>query len=190
MTAEPAGGEWYASPEGSGEGLFDQIVQIAGSHCGASIAILTLTEERRQWVWSRAGAPGLDPARLNVVACRVAGEPAAFAVCDTLAESCWASDPAISADPPVRACCGAPVLSPGGHVIGFLCVLCLDPGDPARAAEVRDTLTTLARLVTGQLQFRRIFYDYETLLGELDRAQVTLKESEESFRMLAEHATD
>lgn len=181
---------WYAPPEGPEDGLFDQIVRLAGLHCGASIAVLTLTGERRQWVWSNAGTPGVDPARLKVVTCRVAEEPAAFAVYDTRVEPCWASDPAIHADPPIRACSGAPVLSPGGETIGFLCVLCLEPGDAARAADVKDALTILSRLVTGQLQLRRIFYEYETLVGELERAQATLKESEESFRLLAEHATD
>lgn len=185
-----AAGEWFGAPEGPGEGLFDQIVMLAGSHCAASIAFLVLTRERRQWVWSKVGAPGMDPARLSALADRIAAQPAAFAVCDTRTDPNWASDPAIVAAPPIRACGAAPVLSPGGHVIGFLGVLCLEPGESSRAGEVIDSLTTLARLVTGQLQLRRIFYEYETLVGVLEQAQATLKASEESFRIMAEHATD
>ena len=183
-------GEWHAAPEGLGGGLFNQIIQIAGGHRDASIAILTLMDEKRQWVWSRVGAPGLNPARLSVLAGRLAAEPAAFAVFDTRADSRWTSDPAVSDDPPIRACAGAPIFSPEGRIIGSLGVLSLEPGDPARAQESAESLAALARLVAGQVQLRQIFYTYETFLGDLERDRKALKEQGESFRRLAEHATD
>jgi serine phosphatase RsbU (regulator of sigma subunit) len=137
------------------EGTFDDLARLAMAITGAGKAFFTVADGRRSF-WK--SAIGIDPAagRENDIRdspCHLligTGEPliAEDAVTDVRIKDLAAVD-ALG----MGAWAGYPVLSPGGHVLGGLCVVD-DRARPFTEAQ-RDSLRTLARSVSSEIALRQ-----------------------------------
>jgi serine phosphatase RsbU (regulator of sigma subunit) len=137
------------------EGTFDDLARLAMAITGADMAFFTVADGRRSF-WK--SALGIDPAagRENDIRdspCHLliaTGEPliAEDAVTDARIKDLAAID-ALG----IGAWAGYPVVSPGGHVLGGLCVV----DDQARpfTDDQRESLRTLARSVSSEIALRQ-----------------------------------
>ncbi|MFN3595988.1 MAG: PAS domain-containing protein [Rubricoccaceae bacterium] len=134
------------------EEAFDRIVRLAKRSLDAPFALLSLIDSDRQWV---KACEGLDVAEFSLegsFCVRTAETRQTLVVPDALADARFRDSPYVVGEPGVRAYAGAPLLSPGGHVIGTLCVADVVPR-ALRAAHV-EVLEDLAAEAVDQLELR------------------------------------
>ncbi|HEX8361689.1 MAG TPA: PAS domain S-box protein, partial [Longimicrobium sp.] len=134
-----------ASPGGS----FDRWTRLAARLLGAPVALVSLVGEDRQFFTSRVG---MEDAGRDAPAC---------SLCSYVVEAdapLFIGDarehPLVRGDPSVRergiaACAGFPLRTPGGHVLGALCVLDVRPR--AWTDEDRQTLADLAAAANAEI---------------------------------------
>lgn len=134
------------------ETTFDNIVFTAAQIFRVPMAMLTLIDDTRIWV--KAGVGPLPPwwDRSQSVCSLVTSTNELLIVEDTATEGRFSRDPALLAETPIRFSASAPLLGPGGHVIGALCVMDRNPRTvPERQ---RYQLMQLAREATDLMCLR------------------------------------
>ncbi|MEO7493793.1 MAG: EAL domain-containing protein [Massilia sp.] len=163
----------------SPEEEFDRITRVAARLFGVPIALVSLVDAKRQWFKSRFGLEACETPR-DISFCGHAltqSEP--FLIEDALADPRFADNPLVTGAPHVRSYAGVPLRSTNGYAVGTLCLIDHVP----RSFDADDVaaLVDLARMT--EEQFRR---------RELDNASnqllVILRDSEERYRQLIEHA--
>ncbi|MDQ8021832.1 MAG: EAL domain-containing protein [Moraxellaceae bacterium] len=179
-----AGLQALAVLDSAPEPVFDSITRLAADICGTPIALVSLVDTERQWFKSATGLPGISETPRDIAFCAhtILGREL-MEVVDATLDTRFARNPFVISDPHVRFYAGAPLILPGGHAIGTLCVI--DHQARQLDAQQRQQLAGLADVVTQALITRQ-----QTLAAvsvkqrqEHDRA---LAASEERFRQLYE----
>jgi PAS domain S-box-containing protein len=133
---------------------FDRFVHLAARLFSAPMALISFVDEHRQWFKARVGVDIQETPRA-IAFCAVAIERNEVClVPDTLADPRFADNPLVRSGLHVRFYAGAPLITPGGHRIGTLCVLDTEP-HPHFAGRDSASLAHLAALVVNQLELRR-----------------------------------
>ncbi|WP_022803067.1 HD domain-containing phosphohydrolase [Deinococcus ficus] len=159
-TAEAAEAErltalrWYAVLDTPPEAAFDRLASLAARLFRAPVALVSLTDEHRQWFKARVGVDlqEIDNSLSfcpNTVALRDV-----YVVPDAAVDPRFADNPLVVGEPHLRFYAGAPLMTPDGHALGTVCVM----DTAARAAltpDERATLQDLADLVVSELELRR-----------------------------------
>ncbi|HYF65413.1 MAG TPA: diguanylate cyclase [Herpetosiphonaceae bacterium] len=155
------------------EQAYDDITRLAAQICGTSIAMLNFLPDERQWTKSQIGLDVADVA-LEVSFCVHAVEDPGniMEIPDTEGDPRFAANPLVTGDPHLRFYAGAPLVTPGGHAIGAVCVL--DTIPRSLSADQRDSLAALARQVMAQLELRR--------------TAAALQATEARFRLFMDHS--
>ena len=135
------------------EQKFDDLTLLASHICDAPIALISLVDAERQWFKSRVGLTTSQTSRSISFCGHAILEDDVMVVPDAAADARFADSPLVTGEPNVRFYAGAPLLTPGGHALGTLCVLDRVPRD-LTAAQL-DALRALARQVVAQLELRR-----------------------------------
>lgn len=132
---------------------------------GTPIAIVSLIDEDRQWFKSRRGVTETQtPRDLSLCAQAILDQDRPLIVEDARKDPRFAANPYVTGDRGIRFYLGAPLVSPGGHALGTLCVIDRQPRSLRRARI--ESLEALSRLVVDQLELRRV----STELLEAQRA--------------------
>jgi diguanylate cyclase (GGDEF)-like protein/PAS domain S-box-containing protein len=158
------------------EDTFDDLTRLAAYVCEAPIALISLVDAGRQWFKSRHGLSANETSRDISFCSHAILEPGLFVVPDALADPRFAANPLVTSDPHIRFYAGAPLVTPGGRVVGTLCVLdhvprLLRPGQ-------LDALRVLARQVVGQLELRRSTAELRRAVAGRESADRALEEKE------------
>jgi GAF domain-containing protein len=165
------------------ETAFDTLVRLAASVCGTPIALISLTDESRQWFKANYGLDGIAETPRAPAFCDHAirgGE--VFEIADAAADERFAANPLVAGAPQVRFYAGAPLVTPEGEAVGTICVLDRRPG--ALSEKQREQLSLLARLAIDELELRK------GLLRVTDRLAHAAAESERRrTELLAARAT-
>lgn len=133
---------------------FDDVVQVASFICGASTALMTLVDDRRQWFKAKVGVKTSETLRdEGFCAYTILGNEL-FIVEDALASQRSADHPLVVADPHIRFYAGAPLITPEGLGLGALCVIDREPRQ--LTPEQSRALEALARLVVTEVELRRV----------------------------------
>jgi PAS domain-containing protein len=135
------------------EQKFDDLTLLASHICDAPIALISLVDAERQWFKSRVGLTTSQTSRSISFCGHAILEDDVMVVPDAAADARFADSPLVTGEPNVRFYAGAPLLSPGGHALGTLCVLDRVPRE--LTASQLDALRALARQVVAQLELRR-----------------------------------
>lgn len=162
------------------ERVFDDLVMVAAQVCEVPIALVSLVDADRQWFKARLGLDICSTGR-EVAFCSYAltlGPRELLEVKDAQRDARFASNPLVTGDPYVRFYAGAPLVTPGGLVLGTLCVIDTVPRTLDDAQ--RQSLIALAGQVMGQLELRR----QTALLAE----QIRLQESSAAALVVARDA--
>lgn len=130
----------------------DELAALAARVCGAPVAVLGFTEERRAWIKAAHAAPAgevpWDPSCCPEL--RARGAP----------EACG-----LRRGRDARFCAGAAVTSAGGHRLGMLCVM--DRAPRELDEEARAALVAVARQAMWQLEARRRILQAERVVATL-----------------------
>ena len=152
---------------------FDDLTRLAARICGASIAMVSLLDSRRQWFKSKIGIAFCETPR-EVAFCQYAlRAPDLFLVPDALLDSRFIDNPLVTGPPFVRAYAGAPLITPAGHILGTLCVMHTQP--LTLSEEQKTALQSLSRQAVAQMELRR-------RIADLERAEAVSRTAEQALR--------
>ncbi|WP_434600584.1 PP2C family protein-serine/threonine phosphatase [Streptomyces sp. A5-4] len=140
------------------EAVFDDLAQIAATATGCARAFVTLVDEHRSF-WKSCVGVDLEnvegrqnPVRESFCYFLVGLEGEPFVVADAAADPRTRDHPSV-APMKIGAWAGYPVLSPGGEVLGSMCVID-DISHDWQPGELT-TLATIARAVGNELHLRQ-----------------------------------
>ena len=158
------------------EQKFDDLTRLASHICQTPIALISLVDAERQWFKSRVGLTTSQTPRSVSFCGHAILEEDVMVVPDTAADPRFADNPMVTGEPNVRFYAGAPLLTPGGHALGTLCVI--DRVPHALTPGQLDALRALARQVVAQLELRR------RLQEEREEAKQALEERDTTLRLI------
>ncbi len=133
---------------------FDDLTALARRICGTPIAMVSLVDAGRQWFLSRQGIDATEtPRDISFCGHAILGD-GAFVVGDALADARFAGNPLVVGEPRIRFYAGVPLVSPGGHALGTLCVIDHEPRT-LDAGQLQG-LEALSRQVMSQMEGIRL----------------------------------
>src|ERR1700716_4066666 len=143
----------YAILDTEPEQAFDDLTLLASFVCKTPIALISLVDENRQWFKSKVGLDTSETPR-DIAFCSTAIQQVdVMVVPDTLKDERFRNNPLVVSEPRIRFYAGAPLITEEGYALGTLCVIDQKPRE--LAADEKEALKALSRLVLGQLEFRR-----------------------------------
>jgi GAF domain-containing protein len=106
------------------EQAYDDITSLAADLCGTPMALISLTDNHRQWFKSRVGLQAREMPRENSF-CSHALEtsPGLLIIENALLDARFTGHPLVVGEPKIRFYAGAPLLTREGHLLGALCVI-------------------------------------------------------------------
>ena len=146
----------YLILDSGAETAYDDITRFICDQLKVPISLITFQDSHRHWYKSRVGIKASESARLGSfcehgVTC---GKAEVFVVEDALADPRFSSHPLVTSAPYIRFYAGAPIVSPGGAMLGMVCAIDIVPRTIA-AAQLT-TLCTLAADVMVLLEARLV----------------------------------
>ncbi len=170
---------------------YDGITRLAAHICQAPMALISLTDEDRQWFKANIGFSASQAPRDVTFCAHAIMEPDLFIIPDALADERFKDNPYVTAQPQLRFYAGAALVTADGHALGTLCVLDTVPRE--LTPEQQEGLRMLARLTVTQLELRRHTLalahgerERADLLARAHEARAEAEANEERYRFLAE----
>ena len=147
----------YDVMDSGAEDQFDDVVRLASLICEAPIALITLIDEDRQWFKARVGLAAPETLREHAFCAHAILGEETLVVPDATEDRRFSDNPLVLGDPNIRFYAGAPLLVPGGHGLGTLCVIDPSPrmNRPLTANQV-EALEALSRQTVRLLEYRRV----------------------------------
>jgi PAS domain S-box-containing protein len=149
----------------------DVITRLAADRFETEIALVSLVDERRQWFKSRYGLDACETPRAHSFCAHSIASDGVMVVPDATADPRFATNPLVTGQPNIRFYAAAPLITPGGHRIGTLCVI---DGKPRHAFDARDSAAL--QLMAGQVM---------SLLGA-----TRIRQEQRISQLIAETTTD
>ena len=132
------------------EDAFDEVTRLAAQICNTPIALITLVDPSRQWFKSKVGVAFCETSRDISFCAHAILKRTILEVPDTLTDLRFATNPLVTRNPFIRFYAGTPLITPGGHALGTLCVMDRVPRQLSNAQ--RQGLTDLGRQVEELLK--------------------------------------
>ncbi|HZI78231.1 MAG TPA: PAS domain-containing protein [Vicinamibacterales bacterium] len=161
----------YISAASPSDPALRELAQLAAAICQTPMAFIAFVDDARQWCAVAVGFTPHDTPRDRSIGAHAIGRTEPLIVADARGDARFAHDPLVSSAQ-ARAFAAAPLLAPGGHVIGYLAVV--DRVPRAMTDAQAHGLSALSRQVMTQLEVRR--------------QTATLRESEEQLRLALDAA--
>jgi len=156
------------------EAAFDDLTRLAAQICQTPIALVSLTDARRQWFKSRVGLDVLQiPRDIAFCAFAILQPEELLIVPNTLIDPRFADNPLVIDSPKIRFYAGAPLVTPDGFALGSLCVLDFVPR--VLSLEQQEALRALARQVVTQLELRHHLATLKNTLKQRQQAEDSLQ---------------
>ncbi len=158
----------------------DELVELAASICGTSIAMVTLLDERHQWHRTSNLLKIGDTPREAAFCAHAVRQNGVLLVKDALTDARFGSNPLVTGEPAIRFFAGVALVREDGELMGALSVVDTAPRfltiEQARALEVlgRQMSLRLSALVQRGV--------VDQALAEREVATANLRASEELFR--------
>jgi GAF domain-containing protein len=155
------------------EEVFDELADLAALICGAPVALISLVDENRQWFKAKVGVTISETGRDISLCAHAILQKDLFIVPDATLDERFKNNPLVTASPKIRFYAGAPLISPGGHALGTLCVLDKVPRELTE--DQKSALRILARHVMAQLELRRHALELAGARAEIARLKKTTR---------------
>ena len=174
----------YAILDTPPEQAYDEVTAMLMALFDAPMSAVTLVDEARQWFKSQVGL-GAPETPIDTSICKQAIlQGGSLVVPDTLDNPQFACNPLVTGAPGIRFYAGEVLASDDGYPIGMLCVLDNKPRPDGITPQQQAMLKTLARLVMGQLELRRVAAEQAVLLVRQQDVEAALRvEQAQSARL-------
>ena len=160
----------YALLDTPDEELFDALTRLAAKLCAAPIALVGVTDGRREWVAGACGIAADEPFE-DFTFCRhaIAGE-GLFEVPDAASDARFAQSPLVSGPAAIRFFAGIPLRPPDGAPSGVLAVFDRRPRrlTGRQHAALSATADALVEQFTARRALLRLFDDARAELYRVD----------------------
>ncbi|MCE0539999.1 diguanylate cyclase [Kineosporia rhizophila] len=167
---------------------FDDLVTLAAQVTGCPIALVSLIDEHRQWFKARVGVDLCETGR-DVAFCDfVVRGRTELEVGDLRRDPRFADNPFVTGPPHAVFYAGYPIGTPGGAVLGTICVI--DLVERNLTLTQREQMRALARQVSSQLELRRLTVEQAREIERRTAAQRRLARSRSEYRLLTENSGD
>ena len=159
------------------EQVFDDLTQLAAQICEVPISVVSLVDANRQWFKSKVGLDADQTPRDVAFCAHAIHDRELLVVKDAREDERFADNPLVTGAPDIRFYAGAPLVEPGGHKLGTICVIDRVPRD--LAPDQLEALSALSRQVVSQLELRKKLSEQRELTTRL---QVARTEAEQANR--------
>ena len=160
--------------------VFDDLTRLAAQVCETPMAVISFMDRDRQWFKSRYGLRAREYPRHNTFCAQVIREDDLLIVPNSDEDERFVDSVAVVGDEQARFYAGAPLRTPGGHVLGALSVLDRRPRTLNQSQ--RESLRALGRQVIAQLELRRSIAELHRAAEERTKVQAELRKSEQRFQ--------
>jgi len=169
------------------EEVFDDLADLAAKICGAPIALITLVDEDRQWFKARIGTTISETGRDISFCAHAILQKDLLIIPDATLDERFKNNPLVTASPKIRFYAGAPLVTPGGHALGTLCVVDKVPRE--LTADQKSALRILARHVMTQLELRRHALELAQARSDKEKVQADLARANAEIVRLLKKST-
>jgi two-component system sensor histidine kinase UhpB len=170
----------YRILDTAGEQVFDDLATLTSQIFQAPIVLISLVDEDRQWFKSKVGLAEAETPRAVAFCAHTILLTEPLIVPDALRDARFADNPLVTGAPHIRFYAGAPLITPGGHIIGTLNVIDSEPRE--FTPREKDALCVMARQVMTQLELRRSADRLVVVNEELSKEILERKHVEEALR--------
>lgn len=165
---------------------FDDVASLAAAMCEASMAMVSLVDEDRQWFKAHIGLEVAETGRDVSFCDHAMREREIMVVTDTHLDPRFRKNALVTGNPNIRFYAGAPLVTSEGVPLGSLCVLDAKPRPEGLTPLQIQGLGVLARQVMSLLELRRSVRERASQSEELAATVEALAESEKKFRAIAD----
>jgi hypothetical protein len=151
----------------------DDLAEIASAICDTPISLITFLDEKRQWFKAKKGL-GVDETSRQASFCQYTlNKPEEILVVnDALKDNRFKDTSLVIGDPRIRFYAGAPLKTPGGNVLGSLCVIDKKPREISE--KQKRALTLLAQKVMNFLDNRKTLIQQERAMERKSKSLIKL----------------
>ncbi len=168
------------------EACFDRVAAMVQRAFDAPVAMISLIDERRQWVKACVGTDLAQIDRNHAVCAYTILQPDILLVPDAHLDPRFAGNPFVLASG-ARFYAGVPLSTPGGHRLGTLCVVDFRPRHDI-TADQQALLGDYAALVVEQMELRIAARAAAAERRSRQATEGRLAATEERLRLFVEHA--
>jgi PAS domain S-box-containing protein len=141
----------YGILDSIAEDAVNAVVRVAASICEVPVVLVSLVDERRQWLLASAGLDGgvkETPRELAFCAHAILGREL-MVVEDATRDARFAENPLVTGAPHIRFYAGAPLVDNEGFALGTLCVVASEPRTltPFQAKALQELSCVVVRLL-------------------------------------------
>ena len=163
------------------EDEYDFITKIASQICNTPAALITLLDEKRQWVKSCFGYDIKEtPREISFCNYTILDAEKVNVVPDLRLDKRYNSNPLVTGEPHAVFYAGAPLVTPEGFVLGSICVL--DSQTKTLSTDQEEALKALAKQTITTMELRK-------KNNSLKITQVKLKETNKNLKEFVELVT-
>ncbi|MGB3494220.1 MAG: GAF domain-containing protein [Elainellaceae cyanobacterium] len=148
------------------EQSYDDITALAAYICDVPTALISLVDADRQWFKSKIGLEVSETSRDVSFCAHAISDQQIMVINDALKDDRFTDNPLVTCAPGIRFYAGVPLITPGGHSIGTLCIIDYQPRELSEPQV--QMLNALARQVVTQLEQRRISAQLADALDKIE----------------------
>ena len=152
------------------EQAYDDIAAIAAQICGTPIALISLIDEKRQWLKARSGIPNVItelPRDYSCCAHAILKPEEVMEVEDAAQDERFVDNPISVNEPYIKFYAGAPMVNEEGLALGTICVIDHAPNKLSEAQ--KNSLQALSRQVMALLELRKETLAFNQNKGRIEQ---------------------